>query len=69
MAVDMGMLYTARADCQKIADSAALAGAKEAFFYTPTDPVATARAAAVSAARANYAAADRYGRDKRGGIS
>jgi uncharacterized membrane protein len=54
LAIDMGMLYTARADCQKIADAAALAGAKEAFFYTPTDPVATARTAAVSAARANY---------------
>ena len=54
LAVDTGMLYTARADCQKIADAAALAGAKEAFFYTPTDPVATARTAAVSAARANY---------------
>ena len=25
LAVDMGMLYTARADCQKIADAAALA--------------------------------------------
>src|SRR5258706_4090653 len=58
LAVDMGMLYTARADCQKIADAAALAGAKEAFFYTPTDPVATARTAAVSAARANYAPKD-----------
>jgi Flp pilus assembly protein TadG len=54
LAVDTGMLYTARADCQKIADAAALAGAKEAFFYTPADPVATARTAAVSAARANY---------------
>src|SRR5262245_26097548 len=55
LAVDMGMLYTARADCQKIADAAALAGAKEAFFYTPADPIATARTAAISAARANYA--------------
>jgi Flp pilus assembly protein TadG len=54
LAIDAGMLYTARADCQKIADAAALAGAKEAFFYTPADPVATARTAAVSAARANY---------------
>ena len=55
LAIDMGMFYTARADCQKIADAAALAGAKEAFFYTPADPVATARTAAISAARANYA--------------
>src|SRR4029434_6674455 len=31
-----------------------LAGAKEAFFDTPADPVATARIAAISAARANY---------------
>jgi len=54
LAIDMGMFYTARADCQKIADAAALAGAKEAFFYTPADPVATARTAAISAARANY---------------
>src|SRR4030095_729681 len=54
LAIDMGMFYTARADCQKIADAAALAGAKEAFFYTPADPVATARIAAISAARANY---------------
>jgi Flp pilus assembly protein TadG len=58
LAIDMGMLYTARADCQKIADAAALAGAKEAFFYTPTDPVATAQTAAVSAARANYVPRD-----------
>ena len=58
LAVDMGMLYTARADCQKIADAAALAGAKEAFFYTPADPVATARTAAISAARANYVPRD-----------
>jgi hypothetical protein len=50
------MLYTARADCQKIADAAALAGAKEAFFYTPADPVTAARTAAISAARSNYAA-------------
>ena len=57
LAVDMGNLYTARADCQKIADAAALAGAKEAFFYTPADPITTARTAAVSAARANYIAA------------
>jgi len=56
LAVDMGNLYTARADCQKIADAAALAGAKEAFFYTPADPVATGKTAAVSAARANYTA-------------
>ena len=54
LAIDMGIMYTARADCQKIADAAALAGAKEAFFYTPADPVATARTAAISAARANY---------------
>jgi Flp pilus assembly protein TadG len=54
LAVDMGMIYTARADCQKIADAAALAGAKEAFFYTPPDPVATAKAAAISTARSNY---------------
>src|SRR5262245_63194364 len=54
LAVDMGNLYTARADCQKIADAAALAGAKEAFFYTTPDPDATARTAAISAARANY---------------
>lgn len=58
LAVDMGMLYTARADCQKIADAAALAGAKEAFFYTPTDPVAAARTAAISAARSNYTPAN-----------
>ena len=58
LAIDAGMLYTARADCQKIADAAALAGAKEAFFYTPTDPVATAQTAAVSAARANYVPRD-----------
>jgi Flp pilus assembly protein TadG len=54
LAVDIGMLYTVRADCQKIADAAALAGAKEAFFNTPSDPVATAKAAAISAARGNY---------------
>ena len=54
LAVDMGNLYTVRADCQKIADAAALAGAKEAFFYAPADPVVTAREAAISAARANY---------------
>jgi Flp pilus assembly protein TadG len=58
LAIDMGMLYTARADCQKIADAAALAGAKEAFFYTPIDPDATAKTAAVSAARANYTPQD-----------
>ena len=58
LAVDMGNLYTARADCQKIADAAALAGAKEAFFYTPADPTTTARTAAVSAARANYVPRD-----------
>jgi len=58
LAVDMGMLYTVRADCQKIADAAALAGAKEAFFYTPSDPVSTAKTAAISAARANYSPAN-----------
>jgi Flp pilus assembly protein TadG len=58
LAVDTGYLYTARADCQKIADAAALAGAKEAFFYAPADPVATAKTAAISAARANYTAID-----------
>src|SRR5262245_31190157 len=58
LAVDMGNLYTVRADCQKIADAAALAGAKEAFFYQPVDPVATAKTAAISAARANYTALD-----------
>src|SRR5215510_10041997 len=58
LAVDMGNLYTVRADCQKIADAAALAGAKEAFFYQPTDPVATAKTAAISAARANYVPLD-----------
>ena len=63
LAVDMGNLYTARADCQKIADAAALAGAKEAFFYTPADPTTTARTAAVSAARANYVPRD--GNDNR----
>jgi Flp pilus assembly protein TadG len=56
LAVDMGALYMARADCQKIADAAALAGAKEAFFNTPApaNPVATGTTAAISAARANY---------------
>jgi len=58
LAVDMGNLYTVRADCQKIADAAALAGAKEAFFYQPANPVATAKEAAVSAARANYVPRD-----------
>jgi len=58
LAVDTGNLYTVRADCQKIADAAALAGAKEAFFYAPADPVATAKTAAISAARANYTAID-----------
>jgi Flp pilus assembly protein TadG len=58
LAVDMGNLYTVRADCQKIADAAALAGAKEAFFYHPADPVATAKTAAISAARANYSPLD-----------
>ena len=58
LAVDTGNLYTVRADCQKIADAAALAGAKEAFFYSPADPVATAKTAAISSARANYTAID-----------
>src|SRR5262245_8700670 len=58
LAVDMGNLYTVRADCQKIADAAALAGAKEAFFYQPADPVTAAKTAAISAARANYNALD-----------
>jgi len=58
LSVDMGNLYTVRADCQKIADAAALAGAKEAFFFAPADPVATAKTAAVSTARANYTALD-----------
>ena len=58
IAVDIGNLYVARADCQKIADASALAGAKEAFFYTPADPVSAGTTAAVSAARANYAPAN-----------
>jgi Flp pilus assembly protein TadG len=54
LAVDLGMLYRVRNDCQNIADAAALAGAREAFLVSNSDKVQAARQAAKSAARANY---------------
>jgi Flp pilus assembly protein TadG len=54
LAVDMGMLYRVRNDCQNIADAAALAGAREAFLVTNADKALAAKQGARSAARANY---------------
>ena len=65
LAVDMGMLYTARADCQKVADAAALAGAKEAFLVPNSNPTQAATDAAISAARANYKPTTNYTNDDR----
>src|SRR5215469_14045712 len=54
LAIDVGVLYTARTSAQHAADSAALAGA---FTYktslTATDPNGTARAAAIASATQN----------------
>ncbi len=54
ISVDLGHLYTARADSQKIADAAALAGAREAFLAPSPNPTQAAVDAATSTARANY---------------
>jgi uncharacterized membrane protein len=54
LAVDLGVLYTARTSAQHAADAAALAGA---FTYvtnpTASNPTGTATAAAMSAAAQN----------------
>jgi Flp pilus assembly protein TadG len=54
LAVDLGMLYTVRANSQNIADAAALAGAREAFVVPNPDKVLAAKQGAKSAAAANY---------------
>lgn len=54
LAVDMGMLYRVRNECQNIADAAALAGAREAFVVPNSNRVLAAKEAAKSASRANY---------------
>jgi Flp pilus assembly protein TadG len=54
LAVDLGMLYTVRANSQNIADAAALAGAREAFVVPNQDKITAARQGAKSAAAANY---------------
>jgi Putative Flp pilus-assembly TadE/G-like len=54
LAVDLGMLYTVRANSQNIADAAALAGAREAFVVPNQDKVLAAKQGAKSAAAANY---------------
>lgn len=40
LAVDVGMLFTARGETQRVADAAALAGASAFLEYLPTDPEA-----------------------------
>jgi Flp pilus assembly protein TadG len=54
LAVDLGMLYTVRANSQNIADAAALAGAREAFVVPNPDKITAAKQGAKSAAAANY---------------
>jgi Flp pilus assembly protein TadG len=54
LAVDLGMLYTVRANSQNIADAAALAGAREAFVVPNQDKITAAKQGAKSAAAANY---------------
>jgi Flp pilus assembly protein TadG len=58
LAVDMGMLLRARADAQRVADAAALAGAQEFMNSSSLGPnLDTARALAVEYAARNYMAA------------
>lgn len=52
LAVDLGMLFTARSEAQRVADAAALAGAA-GFIEQPKDPAPRARALALDYASQN----------------
>ncbi len=54
LAVDMGMLLKVRADAQRVADAAALAGAQEFMNASPGATTDSARALAVEYAARNY---------------
>jgi hypothetical protein len=55
LGIDMGMAYTARAEAQRVADAAALAGASAFLdFVNPADAVGTARQRAEEYAELNF---------------
>jgi Flp pilus assembly protein TadG len=53
VAIDLGRLFSARAEAQRAADAAALAGASQFYYYTPAQAVPFADSAARAFAKLN----------------